>query len=63
MFVYSCVHVCVCVRALGSLNLNVKELVYLHVHLPKEHCSFTQCTPLTFQLHLSAQNKGLPARL
>lgn len=49
-------NVCVCV--LVNLNLKVETHVYLHVHRPEEHCSITQCAPLTFQLHLSACTKA-----
>ena len=55
----SCVCVCVCVCVLVDLNLNMEVHVYLHVPLLEEdHCSTVQCTPLTFQLHLSAHTKA-----
>lgn len=50
---------CVCVCVLVDLNLNMEVHVYLHVPLLEEdHCSTVQCTPLTFQLHLSARTKA-----
>lgn len=46
------------VGMLVNLNFNVKVHVYLYVHLLDEHCFVTQCTSLTFQLHLSACTKA-----
>ena len=50
--------VCTRERMLVNLYLNVQIRVYLHARLPEEHCSFTQCTALTFLLHLSACTKA-----